>query len=293
LDRDLVVNINGGLGNQMFQYAMGYSLAHDKNMVLKLDISWFNNMGNATPRNFELKIFDKNIEYAENVVINQKNFVVRKLKLNRLWDKFIKPKYDIINEPYFHYWKEFNNIDMSSYLIGYWQSERYFKHNRDLILRIFSFPEISEPHNVNFEHEINKYVDSISLHVRRGDYVLDKHTNSYHGTCNMDYYKNSMTYLSKELENPHFFIFSDDPDWVTAEFSGDNITVIRGNDSELSFRDMQLMTICKHHIVANSSFSWWGTWLSKKEGITVAPRQWFADSSINTDDLYCSDWIRI
>lgn len=289
----LVTKIVGGLGNQMFQYAMAYSLAYDKDMELRLDISWFENTGTSTPREFELNIFNSNIAYFNNSKLWLMNLGARRPRLARIINMLIKPNFQVVNEPSFRYWHEVHQLSGDIYLNGFWQTEKYFSENKHIIKKLFSFPEVDEPHNLIYKAEMEHYINSVSLHVRRGDYISDANTNSYHGTCNMEYYQKAIERIEEDFSDAHFFIFSDDPEWVKKTFISSNVTIVMGNFGKLSYRDMQLMTFCKHHILANSSFSWWGAWLSHEDGVTITPNNWFAEEALDTSDLYCKSWIRI
>lgn len=191
----------------------------------------------------------------------------------------------------------FNNIslpDRSVYLDGYWQSERYFSDVSETIrqdLRIITPPSLE---NARHLEEIAS-VPSISLHVRRGDYLTPKHQ-AYHGTCTMEYYARALDVVTSRMKvEPIVYVFSDEPDWAR-----DNLLVpfekrIMGhNSSANSYEDMRLMSACRHHIIANSTFSWWGAWLNlSPDKIVVAPQRWFADPNIDNPDLIPERWHRV
>ena len=133
------------------------------------------------------------------------------------------------------------------------------------------------------------------MHIRRGDYVSNPTTNKLHGTCSLEYYHNAVDIIAAKVSNPHFFIFSDDHEWARNNFKIDYpLTFVAHNNAGKNYEDMRLMSLCKHHIIANSSFSWWGAWLgSNPKKIVCAPRGWFKDKSLNTNDIIPSDWSRI
>ena len=135
----------------------------------------------------------------------------------------------------------------------------------------------------------------MSLHVRRTDYVQNALTNKIHGVCDQDYYASCVRYIGDQVSNPHFFIFSDEPQWAKDNLMFDfPMTVVDCNDASRNYEDLRLMSTCKHNIIANSSFSWWGAWLnSNPNKIICAPKQWFTDSTRNTKDLIPSNWIRL
>ena len=137
--------------------------------------------------------------------------------------------------------------------------------------------------------------NAVSLHVRRGDYVSDPATNRFHGTCSPDYYRQAVDYVIGRAGVPHLFVFSDDQEWTRANLQ---FAVPRrsssANPPDCGYRDMQLMARCRHHIIANSSFSWWGAWLNPSpEKIVVAPKQWFSSPRNDTRDLVPPNWVRM
>ena len=133
----------------------------------------------------------------------------------------------------------------------------------------------------------------MSIHIRRGDYVSNKITNLTHGVCGIEYYINAINYISKHVEQPYFFVFSDEPEWARENLKITfPITYINHNTSQNDFEDMRLLSLCKQHIIANSSFSWWGAWLSRNDNkIVIAPKKWFNEYKADTKDLYPDDWI--
>ena len=180
------------------------------------------------------------------------------------------------------------------YLEGFWHSEKYFKDIENVIRQEFTIRD--EPDALNKEMA-NKIMacEPVSIHIRRGDYVSDKKTNEFHGTCSLEYYNDAIGIITKEIKAPHFFVFSDDPVWVQ-----DNLklkfstTYLVYNGAEKAYEDLRLMSLCKHHIIANSSFSWWGAWLSGNPyKIVIAPKKWFNDETIDTSDLIPDEWFRI
>ncbi|WMW24308.1 alpha-1,2-fucosyltransferase [Methanolobus sediminis] len=289
----IIVKLMGGLGNQMFQYAAGRRLALEHNTILKLDLSFLLDRTpreNFTYRPYELDVFNIQGEIASPSEINKFapannnifNYIKQKLKISK-----------IITEPHFHFDKGILSSPDNSYLDGYWQSEKYFKEIRDIIHTDFTFKV--KPTNINqkLANEIG-FCESVSIHIRRGDYVSNPETKKLHGYCSLEYYEKAIKKICCYVENPHFFIFSDDPDWAEDNLIYDcPIKFVTHNDSEKGYEDLRLMSLCKHNIIANSSFSWWGAWLNKNpEKIVLSPEKWFNDSSINTDDLVPDNWIR-
>lgn len=266
------VRLMGGIGNQMFQYAFGILLG--KHTIY--DISWFNEVKNvptATQREYELDFWD----IAPKLTNNPKNKTFGFIKINKYFEK---PE-NIYNEKLL----KLNNCVIE----GYFQVAKYYDAIRDKLLSDFTpkkEPNSKNKKMLNLIHSTN----SVSIHVRRGDYVK---LQQIHGLCNLDYYKHAIKYITKHVSNPHFFIFSDDIQWVK-----DNLKIdcpceyIDFNNGRDSAWDMWLMANCKHNIIANSSFSWWGAWLNPKtDKIVIAPKQWFANGTAT--DIVPIDWKRL
>jgi len=291
----VISNIIGGLGNQMFQYAAGRALASRRNAQLRLDISGFESY--ALHQGFELqRVFACPAEIASTADIDQllgwqsrpliRRFMVRPSLAALRKEVFVV-------EPHFHYWPEINKAPQSCYLAGYWQSEKYFQDSESEIREDFTFKISMADRNEQIAEKIVG-VNAISLHVRRGDYVNNPHTKATHGICSPDYYRDAISYMAKQIESPRFFVFSDDMAWVRSQMKLDfPCHYIEHNSGAESYNDMRLMSMCRHHIIANSSFSWWGAWLNPEpQKIVIAPKKWFANNS-DTADLIPQDWIRL
>ena len=277
------IKLFGGLGNQMFQFATGYSVARRKNLDLYLDLTWFNRR--HIHNGFELnKVFDifKRVSFLNN------DFSFRSFKLKEFLNK-IDTTYQTFNEPHFNYTPDITKISDHCFLKGYWQSEKYFQEYENEIKTIFSFNKDLNQSNSKLVDEIYRN-NSISLHVRRGDYLLKKNEN--HQTDLNSYYLDAINETSRYYNDPKFFIFSDDPEWVSKNFNikADHINV-NINHGMNSFLDMYLMSLCKTNIIANSSFSWWGAWLNNNNNKNVfAPKNWFNDKTICIKNLIPNSW---
>jgi hypothetical protein len=292
----IIARLDGGLGNQMFQYANGRAKALEQHSQLLVDISEFDTY--RLHQGFELsKIFIGPFNIATSEQIKglkglplQGKFLKIAAKLSKL---FFKQSF--VQEPYFQYWEGIKNVPNNSYLSGYWQSEKYFQNFQDQIMADFKFAVPLQGMNEKLASTIQENsLISISLHIRRGDYVANPKTRSYHGVCSMDYYQKAIAYFTERMEKVHFFIFSDDPEWVKQNLViAHPHTFVSHNTGENSYNDMHLMSLCQHHIIANSSFSWWGAWLNPStDKIVIAPKNWFI-KPINTKDLIPSSWIRL
>ncbi len=287
----IITQLNGGLGNQMFQYATARCIAEKACCSLLLDISVLSEKYESkTYRNYGLNVFNIKADIANsNICKIAKRAESKYLKYLNF---FFFPKLRIIKESGFAY--EPFNIEPGEniYLKGYWQSEKYFSDIREIILKEF-LPKNEVTGKNKDMNEIISSVNSVSVHVRRGDYVANPITNRVHGVCDTEYYNKAMHHIESKVENPHYFIFSDDIPWCKENISSQNqLTFVDINTGEKAYEDLRLMSFCKHNIIANSSFSWWGAWLNANpKKIVIAPKKWFNDSSRETKDLFPDSWV--
>ena len=291
----VISNILGGLGNQMFQYAAARALSAAKGQPLYLDVSDFS--GYRLHNGFELsRVFNFKFETAEarhlRHVLGWRSCrpLRRMLKLPQM--AWLRGDHFVV-EPHFHYWPGFFVVPDDCYLAGYWQSEKYFKSIEGIIRNEFSFNTPLAGMNAELANQI-KGANAVSLHIRRGDYVQNARTLATHGVCSLDYYRTAIRYIAQRTEHPLFFLFSDDIAWVK-----DNLKIdfpcqhVDHNHGIESYNDMHLMSLCRHHIIANSSFSWWGAWLnSGADKIIVAPQKWFVNGK-RVDDLFPQAWVTL
>jgi hypothetical protein len=293
----IITFIIGGLGNQMFQYAAGLALAEKHRVQLLLDTRLFKNY-DLRPEGFLLdKVFEIDAAVAVEREIRdligwRASPIGRRLIRNNSLSFLRGKNYYLQNVVAFN--REFLSLPSSCYIAGHWLSERFFINQEKLIRKQFTFKPTLVGKNKELAIEIHQTSGAISLHVRRGDYVNDPHTNATHGTCSIDYYKNAMLIMEKRINNPVYFVFSDDINWVRENLPFDQAhTFIAHNQGAESYYDMHLMSLCKHHIIANSSFSWWGAWLNTNhEKIVVTPKNWFAKSSYSKD-IVPNTWINL
>ena len=291
----VISHIIGGLGNQMFQYATGRALSLRKNTELRLDISGFESYG--LHQGFELnRIFmcPAGIASASDIDLLlgwQSKPLIRRLMARPRFAIFRRETLAV--EPHFNYWPEINDLKADCYLAGYWQSEKYFSDAATQIRNDFTFKNSLSVRNAELAERIRQD-NAISLHVRRGDYVKNPKTTATHGLCSLEYYQTAIQYVIDRVERPSFYIFSDDPAWVRENMKIEHPSVyVDHNHGAESYNDMRLMSMCKHHIIANSSFSWWGAWLNPSpDKIVIAPQKWFAKET-NTRDLIPQDWMRL
>jgi len=257
----------GRLGNQMFQYSAlkGIALKHGYDYCIP-------------PRSL-FGVKDHNVKYSESILYDifdlEKNNNIEITSNAILYENQFHVNEDILE-------KCPDKVD----LYGYFQSEKYFLHIKDEIKKDFTFKSnlLLECKKIFNDFLVNQEV--ISLHIRRGDYII----NDNHPLQSIEYYKNALKYFN---ENIPVLVFSDDPTWCSEQkmFESDRFMISEKNTTDI---DLCLMTLCDYHIIANSSFSWWGAWLADSKKV-IAPKKWFAGDCINhnTRDLYCLDWILI
>lgn len=284
----ILVQISGGRGNQMFQYAAGLSLALKLKTDLVLDTSYYSSQD---LRNFELL----NDFPVESEVISQAALEEIESKAagraKKVFNYLPFRKWSIFHEPHFHFSKKFEFLTDFTFIKGYWQSEKYFKDQVNILRQRFRHVKPLGIQATQFQEQIEKSKNAVSLHIRRGDYITNPVANSVLGPLKLEYYEKAINFIMERFEHVEFFLFSDDSSWVKRNLSVGNSTVVE----EVSDGESQhLMKLCRHHIIANSSFSWWPAWLNDQEGKTVvAPKNWFNDKSINAQDLVPPTWYKL
>ena len=286
----VTIKLMGGLGNQMFQYAIGRSLAHDLGEKLILDTSFYDRIhANATPRHYELNHLDIQGEVLQRGFFSRYWIYIQEL-LEKKFPLFFQ---NYVLEKGGDYTPVLLKKRKNLYLDGYWQCEKYFIHNQDIIRQDFQVITPQSDVNKEWADKIAN-TNSVCIHVRRGDYVTDPKANQVHGTRGLDYYNKAITYISKKVNNPVFFVFSDDFEWTKKNIScPSEVHHMDQNGPDEDYEDLRLMMQCKHFIIANSSFSWWGAWLGNyKDKIVVCPKKWFNDPEKKTD-IICDSWVRI
>ncbi len=270
-----VVNILGGLGNQMFQYAF-YRALESKNAATRGFVGGFK--GYKRPfvltdifPNLKLNI-DLNDDYHSYAYANT---------CHTLYVEKGPAEYDS---------SVFGMRDVS--FTGYWQTEKYFKDIEETIREDFEF-SVQDKELSDYSSKVKKNAHSVSVHIRRGDYL--ESPDIYCGICSIDYYKRAIKYINNRIDNPTYYFFSDDMKWVENNFSDVQKAVFVSKQSFSNYHDwydMYLMSCCDHNIIANSSFSWWGAWLnSNPNKIVIAPQNW--QNGVESPDICPSDWIRM
>lgn len=282
----ITVSLQGGLGNQMFQYALGRHLALKNQTSLILELSFFGlQQGNGMAlRHFELPVFNISGRLQDS----------RSSLLRRGWRKIRVQCGNLrrVRESSFAFAPEMLKLGPRTWLEGFWQSEAYFGEISPVIREDFSFK--SEMSGANAEAAIQIRRDnSVSVHIRRGDYLCTSAT--YADLCQSGYYQKAIDLIAGTVERPVFYIFSDDMPWVKAHLPlPADAVYLHHNRGPDSYLDIQLMSLCKHHIIANSSFSWWGAWLNPSaDKIVIGPARWFNDPLLASGDLLPEKWLKI
>jgi hypothetical protein len=305
----ITISILGGLGNQMFQYAAAKALACRHNVELVLDESSFRTYALRPFLLDRLQIPETDATIGKrslNEPMRAKNFAVMQWRnradrvLTRLGLAQLPKARGVYSEPYFHFDPDFFALGDSISLFGYFQSECYFSDIADKLRHYFQPRDRLGPQAQAIANAIAHSEMPVSVHIRRGDYVQSAETARVHGLLSVAYYTKALDVLKGALASPiTVFVFSDDPadaEAVLDFIPRDNLVHVRG-DPDRPWEDMALMARCRHHVIANSSFSWWGAWLNTSaDKIVIAPREWFTPGELrqrNTCDLYPGGWILV
>lgn len=288
--RQVVARIEGGLGNQLFQYAAARSLADRLQCGLSLDLRGIAENGD---RPFQLDLYHVRAEVADPETLAALP-PWRSSRAGRIRQSlsFLMP--DFFRSPVFWprsfgYDARIEQLNHPVYMVGYWQTERYFAWNRSSLLQDLTLQ--SNKGGSPWLQKI-KACNSVSLHVRRGDYVSSPVAAQHHGTCDMAYYQHAIASLVQRQPDIEVFVFSDEPQWAADNLHLSVPThIVDANPPECGHLDLELMRQCRHHVLANSSFSWWGAWLCvHAEQLAYTPRRWFADPSIDASDIVPARW---
>lgn len=288
-----IVNIIGGVGNQMFQYAFAYILSKiNPTEKVYIDTSLFNGYG--LHNGFEMdRLFGLKLPIAKWYQIAKVNWYMPSYKLSRAVRNILPQRKSVYrNYMYMTYDKEALFQKGDKYYDGYWQTAKYYEGYRDEIIDLFRFRPIEDSINKKLASLILKD-NTVGIHIRRGDYL---NSPIYKGLCGVDYYKEAIRNAKNHIVNPIFFIFSNDIQWCKdnlMDIIGDcNILFVDNNFGENSYRDMQLLSMARCVILANSSFSWWAAYLNERDDkLVIAPKKWA--NLDRGEDIYMDEWIRI
>ena len=291
----IIVRIVGGIGNQMFQYALGRVLSLKNITELKFDFSLQINRhdvnGSEIESIFDIFRINKNIASSDEI----KKFTFP-FSRNRLFNKInmiFKKEHNVVFREGVFFYPEILNLKGDYFLNGYWQSYKYFQGYEEIIKKDFEFKK-----DIIYRKELKEKIlstEAVSIHVRKGDY-LNKANKKLFYDLQKDYYAKCIDIILSKVSDPTFFVFTNDAEWCeeNLNFIEKKILIIETKNRN-SWEDMQLMTLCKHNITANSTFSWWGAYLNKnKEKIIIGPEHWFNDSNLyNIHDIIPNEWILV
>lgn len=293
---NIITHIQGGLGNQLFQYATARSLALQKNATLSLDCGWYlKSYKDVTPRKFHLN--DLNIK---DVLIYLEESINRPKKIRRFFQRFwpLNPYIFLEKKPYYFdasLCKSPAFRLQTLYLMGYWQSYKYFAAIKNILQEEIRPKKPLDTHYQNYLNKI-KATQSAMIHIRRGDYINLESASKIHGFIGINYYVRGMRILLEKNPDTHFFVFSDDINWALENIPNQNrCTFIKSlNTDDDAIQELELMTHCQNHLIANSSLSWWAAWLGNKKGGTViCPSKWISDPHQDFSDLLPAEWHQI
>ena len=291
----IFVRLKAGLGNQMFQYALGRAVSLRNKVELGLELSSFKSQSPLdTPRSFALEPFRTKASVF--------NRLEDKSRLHqRLWRKLqsrFRPEQTFVFNPTVLRARD------GAVLEGYWQSERYFAEISSVIREDFQLRNEYSKNGKTLRNDIIAAAARgeipISIHVRRGDYVTNPLTNAYHGVCGSGYYRAAWREMLQKVSAanggtvPHYFVFSDDMAWSRENIKPAGAITYVEHDGIVDYERMTLMSCCHHHIISNSTFAWWGAWLNPRlNKVVIAPKRWIAKAGVRTDDIVPAQWTRI
>lgn len=296
----VIVKLCGGLANQMFPYATGRRLSLTLGVQLKLDITGFGVYRERSEldfRQYGLNVFNIIESFATSDEINSLTTLqqghIPAFFHKMFHNKKKRPK-SFVEEKQVGFDPNILHLKGDIYLNGNWNSWRYFADIESIIRSDFSFKKPATGKNVTFFKKISS-CNAVSLHIRRGDYANNPKTNTVHGTCNLDYYQKAMQFIADHTREPHFFLFSDDLNWVKDNLKTSfPVTVVDINGPLCGHEDMRLMSQCNHNIIANSGFSWWSAWLNPNpQKLVIAPKKWFKTDKYKNNTLIPHEWIKI
>jgi hypothetical protein len=272
----------------MFQYALGRSLSLTHSTSFKVDTSYLRT-ANQSGRSLRLQGFNVTLEEADRKEVLRYINPVRKT-LDRVLPTS-KKKY--VRETSARFNREIlaNN---DAYFDGHWNSEKYFIDAQDTIRKDFQLKNPFDPAAHTISKQIKSENVSVSVHIRRGDYVSIQKIANRHGVLPLSYYETAMDHMVNKFPQAHFFVFSDDIAWAKENYPKKYpVTFVSGSGIE-DYEELVLMSICAHNIIANSTFSWWSAWLNQNPTkIVIAPKQWVTDPSIDTTDILPETWIKL
>lgn len=293
------VALTGGLGNQLFIYAFCMELRQRgyRTVLFKPysdDAKAYGHQGYELKKLFQVKEYEDQGSSIANQLLSFMTRLMMPLPYsvrNRLYE--VLGVYTVtVPENFIYYPEVFHFKHKHELFRGTWQSSKYFSHAEEALRKNLVF-DVSLLSDKTKEIEADMALcTSVSIHIRRGDYLSQLYANGFAGVCTEDYYSRAIDYIRQKVENPVFFVFTDDQDWVRDNFKVGDARYVFHNTGKDSWQDMYLMSRCHHQIIANSSFSWWGAWLNQHEDkLVVAPRLWWR--MFDKDDVVPEGWVRL
>jgi hypothetical protein len=288
----IITKIQGGLGNQMFQYAFGRMLALRNNTELKLDVTMFKTY------EFHLYTMDSlNItapEATKEEIGAFLKFAPRAGRMGKILNPFLANGKKYYKEPEFTFNAKNMEVKAPVMVDGYWQSEKYFLEIEDTIRKEFTLKKPLNDYSKSIAEKIMAAREPVALHIRRGDFAYHPYMSKVMGICPPEYYDEAKKIIKERVAEPTYFVFSDDPEWTRANMQTGFPTEYIGQGPEINYMDLELMRLCKHHILSNSTFGWWGAWLSdhSRTGVNIAPMRW-TNKNFDGRDLIPQYWITL
>ncbi len=288
----IITKIAGGLGNQMFQYAFGRALAQRNKTELLLDITIFETY------EFHLYTMDHLKIAARPATPHElKPFLRKRPRGGRIGRRILNPLFHdpklYVQEPRYTFVPEMLALKDPCYVDGYWQSEKYFLDIKDTLQKEFTLKEPLGEYSQGIAKKIAATEHPVSLHIRRGDFAHHPRFKITHGARPLAYYEHAMDIVREKVSDPHYFIFSDDIAWARENIKTGFPTEFIGQGPAKNYEDLELMRLCTHHVLSNSTFGWWGAWLSEfeKKGLKIAPTHWAA--KFESTDLVPGRWTKL
>lgn len=291
----VIARLKGGMGNQMFQYALGLQLADQLGTNLKMDVSnllYRNKPEGFVYRGYDLDVFRVEGDFLASPKLLSPLFDLRREWLGKLVRRLSAGRYPVVEEPHFHFAPEIlEEARQGAIYEGWFQSPKYFAGVERQVRKAFTYRHDLIPASADLMKRI-KSVNAVCLNVRRTDFLTTDVLNA----TDEAYFQRGVRHIREHVENPHIFVFSDDIEWCRANLKFVVPTEFVGHEHKgFKFGNyLRLMQSCDHFVIPNSSFAWWAAWLNNRKGkIVVAPKRWFTDPEIDTTDLVPQEWIRL
>lgn len=294
----IVTRLIGGLGNQMFQYAFGLGLAQETDQELFIDVSGFENYDLHALAIDNFAISGKRLPKSEIHRIPARYRGASRVQesVQSLLGRFRSAKsapLTLRREKPFGFHSEYLAPEQNLYLDGYWQGESFFPQMQDTLRNEFALMDLLSSKSLDLSAEMAD-CESVAVHVRRGDYVTDSETGKIYRSLDARYYQTCLQNLKQHIRNPKVFLFSNDIDWCLTHLNvGIPFTPVAHNDATTAHEDLYLMSRCRHSVIANSTFSWWGAFLGADHSSrrVYYPDPWFHPGTLDGDALGCGEWI--